>query len=584
MNHSLRDHLRVALVSVLVVFGGVLIREAAGQTRSSYQVEVAWNRFHDYDEIVELCRRIEAGFPDFVTLSFIGKSVEGRELPLLTVFNPRTGPEMGKAALWVEGNIHGNEVQGAEASLYTVWYLLEHHGEVEQATRLLDERVFYIFPMVNPDGRAHWFGEANTSSSSRSGTRPTDNDGDGLLDEDGYDDLNGDGEIQQMRKHVPGRGTHREDPETPGRMERVPAGEQGDYLLLGTEGIDNDGDGQINEDGIGGYDMNRNFPSGWMPNYIQGGAGEYPFSFPECRAVGEFILAHPNIAGVQDFHNAGGMLLRGPGNADYGEYPAADRSVYDEMGKNGELILPFYRYMIIHKDLYTVYGGMVNWTYEGLGIVSFTNELWSSQQYFNDIDGAPGGDEGRRFFDKHLLLGAMLSPWQPYDHPLYGAVEIGGWKKMTGRVPPSFLIEEMLHRNAAFCWYHADSMPKVELVDPVVEPLGAELYAVELTIRNPALIPTRTALAADKHVGRPDVLSLEGDDVEVIRAAWVTDRFRKHEAERIDDPTPQHLRVEDGIGSKDQRTIRWIVRGKGHIRMSYAAEKAGRAEIAAQLR
>ena len=84
-------------------------------------------------------------------------------------------------------------------------------------------------------------------------------------------------------------------------------------MLLGFEGIDNDGDGLVNEDPPGGYDLNRNWPADWQPNYVQNGSRDYPFQLPETRAVANFLLAQPNVAGVQSFHNAGGMILRGPG-------------------------------------------------------------------------------------------------------------------------------------------------------------------------------------------------------------------------------------------------------------------------------
>ena len=117
---------------------------------------------------------------------------------------------------------------------------------------------------------------------------------------------------------------------------------------------------------------------------MQRGAGPYPLYWPETRAIATFVLAHPNIAAAQSFHNAGGMILRGPGVEAYGAYPSADVRVYDEIGRDGELMLPFYRYMIIWKDLYSVFGGFVTWTYESLGIVSFTNELWTRRRSFPD--------------------------------------------------------------------------------------------------------------------------------------------------------------------------------------------------------
>ena len=96
-------------------------------------------------------------------------------------------------------------------------------------------------------------------------------------------------------------------------MIRAKPDEPGEYTLLGWEGIDNDGDGRVNEDGRGGYDLNRNWSWDWQPAYIQYGAMDYPFSQPEPRAVARFVLAHPNIAAGQCFHNNGGMILRGPG-------------------------------------------------------------------------------------------------------------------------------------------------------------------------------------------------------------------------------------------------------------------------------
>src|SRR5262249_45064574 len=215
-----------------------------------------------------------------------------------------------------------------------------------------------------------------------------------------------------------------------------------------------------------------------------------------------------------------------PGYEGYGDYPAADNSVYDELGKDGEKTLPFYRYMVIWKDLYTVYGGFVNWTYEGLGIFSFTNEMWNGGQYFQREEGAPQGDDAQRYFNERLLLGDGRTPWKPYRHPLYGDIEIGGDRKMTGRVPPSFMIEEMLHRNAAFCWFNAQELPKVELKGTKVEKLGDDVWSLEVKVENPSLIPTRSALAAQKKTGRPDLLRVSGDDLAVVSAAFVGDRFR----------------------------------------------------------
>jgi len=377
-----------------------------------HTLDLTWDRWLDHDEIGERMQLMARTWPKFLTLSSMGMSYGGRELWVMTINNPDTGPEISKAGIFIEANVHGNEIQGGEINLYTIWYLMENYGKIEEITRLVDERVFYIVPTVNPDGRDYFLD--GTGSGARTGHVPVDSDGDGLFDEDGDDDLNGNGVIEQIRKYVPGEGTHRLNPNDPRIMEAVAPWEKGDWVLLGSEGLDNDGDGLVNEDPIGGYDPNRNYGSDWQPNYIQGGAMDYPFQLPESRATQDFLRAHPNIAGMQSYHNSGGMILRPPGSAWYGDYPRSDIQVYDEIGEFGERILPWYNYLIIWQGLYTVHGGSIDWTNDGHGIVSFSNELWNGGQYFQsplltqqgENPNSPiSGQRSRYFFDDFVEFG-----------------------------------------------------------------------------------------------------------------------------------------------------------------------------------
>ena len=273
---------------------------AAGR---SPRVEIPFNRLYNVADLYAHFERLEDAYPTLVSHRVIAQSVEGRELRVYTVNNPATGGDLEKPAMWIDGNVHGNEVQGSEAVLYALWYLLENYGSNERITELVDRSAFYLLPSVNPDGRDLWFAGANTASSSRSGVSPVDSDQDGLFDEDPTNDLDGDGNIVRMRKYVPGFGTHRLDPEDPRRMISVdPAveGPPGDWILLGTEGYDDDGDGRTNEDGPGGYDMNRAWPASWQPGHVQFGAGAYPLYWPETRGIAEFILETPPRRPVGD--------------------------------------------------------------------------------------------------------------------------------------------------------------------------------------------------------------------------------------------------------------------------------------------
>jgi len=233
-------------------------------------------------------------------------------------------------------------------------------------------------------------------------------------------------------------------------------------------------------------------------------------------------------------------------------------------------MLPFYRYMVIHRDLYTVYGGFVTWTYEGLGIFSFTNEMWSSQRMMQG-DEQLSAEERRRWEDR-LTFGENYVPWKPYQHPLYGDIEIGGSVQLSGRVPPTWLMEEELHRNAAFMLYHAQQMPEPVLEELQVRPAPGGLYYVDAVVRNERAIPTRSALAAEKKIGVPDRLQIAGDGLQVIAGGKPTDRFRL-EVIDLQENHPEVLRAEAGVAGRGEWKVRWIVAGSGPFEVRYAAEK-----------
>lgn len=532
------------------------------------KVNVEWNRFYDHAGLGAILARLHKQFPELTKLYSIGKSVEGRDLWCLEVTS-RKGDAKRKPGMYIDGNIHGNEVQGGEAVAYTAWYLCHQYGNLEKVTELLDRCVFYLFPTINPDGRDHWLKEANTAHSSRSGVKPLDNDRDGVADEDDTEDLDGDGAITQMRIKDP-NGRWKPHPQYPEQL-MIPVGpeERGEYTLLGQEGIDNDGDGQVNEDGRGGYDMNRNWAWDWQPAYLQFGAHEYPFSLPETRAISEFLESHRNVAALQTYHNAGGMILRAPGR-EGGVMRGGDERVHLQISQRGEKMLPAYRAMVVWKDLYTVWGGEFDWTYGALGIVSLSNELWSMRNLDRGA-AAPSGEDGAAFL-RYVLLNDGVVKWHPYTHPTFGQIEIGGTKKTWSRVPPSFLLEEECHRNMAFTLYHADQMPLLTLNEVLMEKMDDGLFKVVVTVENRRLIPTRTEQDVINKINTPDLFLLKGDNVKVISAGRVTDRFsNRFEAverrpERVEVPTIP------GIGLV---RVQFVVSGNGRFTITVDSVKGG---------
>ncbi len=541
-----------------------LFFRAAGSP-SDPKVQVSWNKYFTYSGVVDLCKRLAKAYPDLVKMESAGKSYQGRDIIVLTISDKKNQDPDTKPALWIDGNIHSIEIQGTEMALYTAWYLCEMYNDNVFINQLLKDKTFYIAPTINPDAREYF---TSIGVPPRSGLVPRDNDRDGLLDEDGYDDLNNDKNISQMRRRNP-HGNFKSDLKDPRRMIRVAPGEKGEFELLGYEGIDNDNDGLVNEDGPGGYDGNRDWGFNWEPNYIQWGADKYPFSFPENQAVRDFTMQHRNITGAQSFHNSGGMILRGPSIKGGGAeaYSRSDDEVINTIGKKGELIIPGYHLLTIWKDMYTVYGGELDWWHGAMGCFVFSNELWSSYLMFYDSTKTDTYE-----FEKLLLFEDSFIPWQKISHPVYGEIEIGGFSKNFGRLHPGFLIETDAHRNAAFCIYNAFQSPKLEVSDVKVKKVSGGAKEVTATIENIRMLPTHSASNIKYKIDPPDYVYLDGG--EIIAGMIVEDTDLNISIEQKKNPA----RIEiPNIAGYQRINLKWIVKNGTKFIVRVESVKGGRA-------
>lgn len=560
------------------------------QPASGGKPQFHWDRYFDQDQVAAALQLLHAAYPTLTELQSLGTSEEGRDIWQLTISNSATGAAGGKPAMYVDGAIHGNEIQATEVCLYLAWLLLDRYGEWERITELVDRVAFYIVPTVNVDGRARFFLGPTSEQIGRSAIVPFDDDGDGLSDEDGPQDLDGDGMILPMRVRDP-YGTHRSDPEDPRVMLRAKPGEQAEWTLLGLEGIDNDGDGLVNEDGPGYVDMNRNWGFNWVPPYVQAGAGDYPFAARPVRAVGDFVAARPNIAFTFAFHNTGGMWLRGPGSAQLPPYDPADIAVWDWLGLEGERTLPGYRYLISHKDLYTTYGDFDEFLYQIYGVPGFVGEITMSSEFaYRGRSERPGGEDGtiwsrrpplheKQQFSDQLMAGEMFRDWQPFDHPQFGPIEIGGWKPLTVRTTPGWLLPGMLHRNALFVVWTATQLPQISVEIIAVEDLGGSLRRVRARAANAGGLPTLSAHARNKRLCRHDLFTIGGERVEVLGGGLLSDphlgvvETERYRPERLETWVP-------GLGA---RQAEWIVRGKGRVVVTYDGLRCGKSEAEGRL-
>jgi Zinc carboxypeptidase len=558
------------LLAILALLAAAVPSLAAPIQPQGNPPTAAFNRLHTYEEIADLLKGYAAAYPKWARLESIGKSAQGRDLWMITLTNPETGPELSKPAMYIDGNTHANEVQGAEAALYTVDYLLENYGKLPRVTEMLDRSVFYVLPMVNPDGRTLWFKGPSDADFPRTVMVPVDDDRDGKADEDGFDDVDGDGYITTMRKKVPlGQGTHKLNPKDPRLLVAVEPGELGDWLQLGKEGYDNDGDGKVNEDTVGYVDPNRTWGFSWEPEYVQSGAGAYPLSIPETRAIALWALRHPNVAAVESYHNNGQMILRGPGAKADPPYPPQDLKVYDLIGKEGEKLLPGYHYYISWKDLYTVHGATTDHFYNLMGALAFTNEMYNPPADF-DKNGEVSDEELMKFNDL-LSLGRQWVDWHPYNHPQYGPIEVGGFKRDVNRVPEGWALEDETHRNNAFVLLNAYHLPRISIGDARVEKVGNDLWKVEVPVLNDRAIPTMTAVAVNGKLHRQDLATVAG--AKVISSGLVDDAYL--DKIEIQEHRPERLMV-PGVDGVSTRTLFFLVQGNGEITVSYDSLKGGK--------
>ncbi|WP_217447658.1 M14 family metallopeptidase [Maribellus comscasis] len=573
----------------LILFTAIFQSGYASGVKSKIEVPLRFDRYYNYEEVTEALKVLHNAYPEMTHLDVIGKSEEGREIYALTINNKKTGEELSKPGVYVDGNIHGNEIQAGEVCLYYANMLLTKYGENEKISKIVDRNVHYIIPVVNVDGRAHFFDDAHTMHSSRSIRVPKDDDNDGLFDEDAPNDLDGDGSITQMRIKDP-YGQYKLDPDDNRILVRCKPGEKGEYSLIGSEGIDDDGDGRLNEDAEGYLDPNRNWGYDWEPPYVQRGAGNFPFSGVGLKAINEWITKRPNIIIGFAFHNNGGMWLRPPAD-NKTQIPAADIAAFDVIGKNAKKITPGYVYMP-SVDLYPTFGDFDSHLYFIHGIFSFVGELYpdGAETYHDDETKPKKESEGSGYrgdnteetrerlkFNDNITQGELYKDWKPYKHPVYGDIEIGGWVKMSSRLPHPFMLNELVHRNASVVLLAAENTPEISMEIIDVKEVGNNLHRVRVRLVNKNGLPSMAKESEINKTHRQDILKITGG--KVVAGGKINDIRLDKVSYKEKKPEIQFL----SIPSYGNVEYQFLVEGKGEIKINYESLKANNLETSVKL-
>ncbi len=481
-----------------------------------------FNHYFTNPEIDQVTADWLLAYPNLVTRRCIGESYEKRPIWLLTITNQASGPDTKKPAVWIDANIHATEVAGATAALRLAFALLDGYGVDPQITRMLDQAVYYIVPRINPDGAA--LALAPNPKYIRSGVRPypyPEKDG-GLHEED----IDGDGRILQMRIADP-NGDWKISALDPRLMQkRGPAEHGGVYYRLLTEGSIHDYDGYLIKYARAqqGLDFNRNFPFEWRPEAEQEGAGPYPGSEPEIKALLDFIIGHPNINLAITFHTYSRVILRPYSTKADENFEVADLWVFQRIGEIGaqtsgyRCVSTFHDFKYHPKEITT--GGFDDWLFDHLGAFAYTIELWDLPD--------EAGIKDRKFIewyrehpheqDLQILqwVDAHVGPqgyveWYPFQHPQLGAIELGGWNGMfTWGNPPLDLVGAEVEKVLPFTLALGDLLPRLALHTLQATALGEGRYHLNLVVENCGFLPTFTSEQGKKRqAARPVWVELE---------------------------------------------------------------------------
>ncbi len=268
-----------------------------------------YSKYHNYDEMTRALRELVNAHSSIAELVPLGETLEGRTVWAVEIAGGQGAPADERPALFIGAGFEGDQLIGSELALFTIEYLLTNYESNDDVKQRIDNYTFYIVPRVNPDGTEMMF--AGLQTGQKTNTKPYDDDNDGRIDEDGPDDINNDGFITAMRvKDI--EGDYMIDPAEPRLMKKADPkkGEKGEYKVF-WEGLDNDGDGFINEDAKGGVDLNRNFQHAYP--YYKKGAGWHMISENESRALMDYVLEKRNIAVILTF-GASDNLVSPPGS------------------------------------------------------------------------------------------------------------------------------------------------------------------------------------------------------------------------------------------------------------------------------
>lgn len=443
--------------------------------------------------------------PALVKVSTIATSPGRRPVHLV-----RLGGAADKPALLILAGAYGPQISSSEVALRIARDLARRHGSDAAITQLLAANTIYVIPRMNPDATEAFFGSLRAER--KGNETPFDDDRDGAVDEDGPDDLNGDGLITMMRVRAPG-GEWIPDPVDPALMRRADAakGERGMYRLL-IEGRDNDNDGEYNEDAAGGTDISRNFANNYR--FFGENSGLHPFSADESRAVAEFVSTHDNIAavyvlGMQDnlikpwegrrvpgiSGNPQGTSAGGPLTASLPE----DNGVFNELSRRFKATTGWSEGPASAAEV----GDPLSWAYYHMGRYAVGSRVWWPGKAPADTAAgrrAPTPDPIAAERNEYRWMKANrpdgFVEWTPVSgFTIDGeAVEVGGFAPFVQLNPIGAELDSVAAKHTAFVVELTGLLPNITVPTVTVTEVGPRVYRVTARVQNDQYLPSNAAI------------------------------------------------------------------------------------------
>ena len=438
----------------------------------------------DYSNQAQITKRAQTlrdKYPDKVQLQSLGKTAGGHDIWALTLGKGETSKH---PAIAIIGGVDGRHLLGVEMAMGIAENLLAK----SDIDAILSNNTYYIFPNVNPDATSQYFAPLRVEQTLNG--RATDNDRDGAIGEDPYEDLNSDKMISKMRVESP-KGTYIESTVDPRVLVVAnPAkGEKGKYLLL-SEGIDNDKDGLFNEDGEGGVNFNKNFT--FMYKNFQPESGDWAVSEVESKAVADFLFDAFNVHTVLSFslHNNISRATRALSSRQtgYGPENSDDSNIYSYVNSLYNNLVPG----IANTTALPVEGGEFHtWAYQHYGRYSFTTPAWWPVSTNRETE----GNLELTYLNWAEANGVtdIFIPWTAVqNHPDFpeNKVEVGGIKPFVMYNPPYAMVPELALQHTAFVTEITQAAPRISIVSFKKETLDKNISRVTLIVKNNGVMPT----------------------------------------------------------------------------------------------